>query len=852
LVATDVLSEGQNLQDGFIVVNFDLPWTIIRLIQRAGRVDRIGQKSDKILCYSALPADGIETIIGLRAKVRWGPGAATYTYDSKCGSYKASAGDLTKKVDNAGNTTCYQYDSLHRMTDAGGGSSCRHFKYDSATPPTGVTVSNALGRMVEAYTDSCSGSKITDEWFSYDGDGNMTDMWEKTPNSTQYYHSNAAFAANGAATSLSLILPSSNLTASYYLDGEGRLSGLVMQEVESLGHTHLMGPRTTLVSSTQYNPASQPLNIAIGSSTDYDSYSYDPNTNRMIGWTFQVGSTPVTQAGALQWNPNGTLNNLAITDGFNATTQVCNYNPPSTSGMMGYDDLGRLLNVGCGPQTGDGTIWNQTFSYDPYGNLTKSTTGPGQSWNPGYNSATNRYAPVSMQYDSNGNLTYDSSGLGNSYSYDAFGKLVKANAQGTNCANGGECIIYDALGRAVEIDSGSMNTEIWYTQLGKTAYMNGGSYKYSYWPAPGGATVLDVDEGYQFLHRDWLGNARISSNILAQSITMDQSFAPFGEMYSNSNSSANENIFTGDTQDIMATGACCFDTPARELSANQGRWLSPDPAGLGAVNLTNPQSWNRYAYVLNNPLQAIDPLGLDCVYLNDEGNGVEEIDHTAHYLSDVESQQAEDECWSNGGYWANGNVAKSSWVQTFSDSDNIIIGSDLGGGFLAQTLAGSESNGGDAFSQQFSINVPVDTILTNIPNSLPSDALSPSGQAAANAISRAFRNFPNVCGVGAAIYVGKGKVGIGVSADTQNGVHFAGGFSFFDFGGAKTGYTISGGANGNISYSVPTPFRATIDIGTGNGNLMSIQSVSLSSKSSGWRNLTGYANLSNMGDPNCK
>ena len=70
LVATDVLSEGQNLQDAYIIVNYDLPWTIIRLIQRAGRVDRIGQKSDKILCYSFLPADGIETIIRLRAKVR--------------------------------------------------------------------------------------------------------------------------------------------------------------------------------------------------------------------------------------------------------------------------------------------------------------------------------------------------------------------------------------------------------------------------------------------------------------------------------------------------------------------------------------------------------------------------------------------------------------------------------------------------------------------------------------------------------------------------------------------------------------------------------------------------------------
>ena len=70
VVATDVLSEGQNLQDCATVVNFDLPWALIRLIQRAGRVDRIGQKSDTIRCYSFLPADGVERIIRLRARVR--------------------------------------------------------------------------------------------------------------------------------------------------------------------------------------------------------------------------------------------------------------------------------------------------------------------------------------------------------------------------------------------------------------------------------------------------------------------------------------------------------------------------------------------------------------------------------------------------------------------------------------------------------------------------------------------------------------------------------------------------------------------------------------------------------------
>ena len=64
-----MLSEGHNLQDAHVIVNYDLPWAIIRLIQRAGRVDRIGQKADKIYCYSFFPADGVEEIINLRGRL---------------------------------------------------------------------------------------------------------------------------------------------------------------------------------------------------------------------------------------------------------------------------------------------------------------------------------------------------------------------------------------------------------------------------------------------------------------------------------------------------------------------------------------------------------------------------------------------------------------------------------------------------------------------------------------------------------------------------------------------------------------------------------------------------------------
>lgn len=70
VVSTDVLSEGQNLQDAHIVVNYDLPWALVKLIQRAGRVDRIGQASPEVLLYSLMPSDKLEGEITLRERIR--------------------------------------------------------------------------------------------------------------------------------------------------------------------------------------------------------------------------------------------------------------------------------------------------------------------------------------------------------------------------------------------------------------------------------------------------------------------------------------------------------------------------------------------------------------------------------------------------------------------------------------------------------------------------------------------------------------------------------------------------------------------------------------------------------------
>ena len=81
LVATDVLSEGQNLQDSHVIVNYDLPWAIIRLIQRAGRVDRVGQESDTVHVY-LITHDKVEQQIHLRQRIRARLSAAAEAFGS--------------------------------------------------------------------------------------------------------------------------------------------------------------------------------------------------------------------------------------------------------------------------------------------------------------------------------------------------------------------------------------------------------------------------------------------------------------------------------------------------------------------------------------------------------------------------------------------------------------------------------------------------------------------------------------------------------------------------------------------------------------------------------------------------
>jgi len=511
----------------------------------------------------------------------WGPGSASYTYDSDSsgtcpGTYK---GDLVKRIDNATNITCHTYDALHRQlssTYSGPNATTnRYFVYDAATV-NGQAMANAKTRMAEAYTATCATcTKLTDEGMGYGAMGELTQFYESTPHSAGYYSVPTTFWPNGQVATLGPFLNEAQVSITP--DGEGR--------------PYSIGGASSAVPSITYNAASQVTQIMTSCSDPLGTcfpinYTYDPNTLRMT----QYGATLTngTSSGTLTWNPNGSLRQLVVADQRNSgNVQTCNYSA---------DDLSRIASVNCG------SVWAQTFSYDAFGNITKSGS---VSWMPGYSTSTNRYSLGGTSYDADGNLLNDS--LGHAYTWDAEGKQLSGATYG---------FTYDAFGHLVEVSTNGSYSRS-YVKLGKFKFTAvGQTASYSETPLPGGS-VASQNSGFTGVQlADWLGTIRTFISYTGGNEGTSAAHAPFGEAYAYEGGFPL--AFTGQSDSDGNVPSTLYWFPERQYSSSQGRWLSPDPAGLGAVNPLNPQSWNRYAYAFNNPLSNVDPLGLECVW--DDGS----------------------------------------------------------------------------------------------------------------------------------------------------------------------------------------------------------------------------------------
>jgi RHS repeat-associated protein len=494
------------------------------------------------------------------------------------------SGDLHIKTDARGVTTTMAYDALHRPTTKtySDGTPTVTYNYHSANTSSAPNIGQLQSLVTSESTNA----------FTYDSLG-------RTATSKQTIHINTgdvdfpfsyAWNLNG---SLSTEVYPSGRQVSYSIDAVGRTN-----KVNDA--TRVYADMTGVDSASAFTPDGRIARMKLGN-------------NLWVTRDFQTPGTPtVYKLGTglnlgdllqLEYNFDPTANNG------NVMSQTIIRSNGSWHQAYQYDGVNRLLDA---IETGG---FHQQYGYDQYGNRTATvSTGlahdDASELNSIYNPSNNRLLSNqsgTLNYDIAGNQTnYGSFTLG----YDANNLTKSFTSPSSNGTYG-----YDGVDKRVKkvVTSGNGTTTTYYVYdaLGRLAA------EYS------DQTV--TNSGTSWIFTDMLGSTRaITSNAGSSgygSVTECYDYLPFGRILSSSDNgrgscypldpddqvdSAIPQKFTGKERDAE-TGLDYFGF--RYYSSGQGRWTSPDPLLISA-NIEDPQTWNRYVYVLDNPLIYIDPNGL--------------------------------------------------------------------------------------------------------------------------------------------------------------------------------------------------------------------------------------------------
>jgi RHS repeat-associated protein len=212
--------------------------------------------------------------------------------------------------------------------------------------------------------------------------------------------------------------------------------------------------------------------------------------------------------------------------------------------------------------------------------------------------------PQNYQYDAAGNMTGDPTDLVTA-TYDAENRIATATKNGATAT-----YTYDDDGNRVEKSNGASppsGTLYWYMTPGIVGESDlAGNLKTEYVFFDGERVARrDFPSGnVSYYFSDHLKTASVVTD--ASGTILDESdYYPWGGELQFVNNLDNHYKFTGKERD-SESGLDNFG--ARYNGSSLGRFTSPDPS-MGSVRLENPQTWNRYTYVLNNPLRFVDPTG---------------------------------------------------------------------------------------------------------------------------------------------------------------------------------------------------------------------------------------------------
>ncbi len=255
-------------------------------------------------------------------------------------------------------------------------------------------------------------------------------------------------------------------------------------------------------------------------------------------------------------------------------------NPGQSVSSYEYDQLNRLTKATT-------PNWALQWTYDEFGSRLTQTKVPGSAGTPpeislSYNETTNRITTAGFTYDLNGNLT---ALPGLTVAYDVFDRAVTINSSTAK---------YDAFGRRIFRQSGS-TTRVYFYDLGGRLLAE---YNLAYSLGP--IRTMQYFAGQRLGdYTDRIGNVRYS-----RSTNGWRHYYPFGEEITGT---------AGDTYkfaDLYRDADTGLDYAVnRYYASSVGRFLRVDPWRRSA-ELSGPQSFNKYAYVQNDPINFSDPLGL--------------------------------------------------------------------------------------------------------------------------------------------------------------------------------------------------------------------------------------------------
>jgi RHS repeat-associated protein len=275
---------------------------------------------------------------------------------------------------------------------------------------------------------------------------------------------------------------------------------------------------------------------------------------------------------------------------------------------FGYDEFDRLT----ARTVTQGTVQNFTYGYDRYGNRwTQNAPQGGPSLSISFNQGNNIISTSGFANDVVGNVTGDTF---HSYSYDADGNLISVDSGAT------ATYYYDSLNQRVRIAPTRGTYEFVWDIFGRrVSNWAASSHSFVESNAYTDSSPIAIRSGGQteFEHQNWLGTERVRTTYNG-GVAISIASLPWADGHTPSGDNGDQHDFALMDRDLEDNSE---HAQYRQFSTNVGRWMSPD-LYAGSYDLTNPQSFNRYAYALNDPANLLDPSGLDptCVTDPDTNN----------------------------------------------------------------------------------------------------------------------------------------------------------------------------------------------------------------------------------------